>query len=451
MVTVPQLARVLQSVLTTTADGAARTSGFVQRSSKLSAAGFVQSLVFGWLAKPSASIEELARTARARGIAISAQGLEQRFGPAAAALLEQVLATMVQTLVLTTAVAIPLLRRFRGVYVMDSTTVRLPDVFRERWPGCGGRTSTAGLAAVKLQVQLELTTGALEGPLLFPARTQDRTALHGQAPLPPGALRLADLGYFSVEAFAALTVQGVYWLSRYQLQTALATLDGQPITLMPWLRAAGPVVDQAVLLGQRLRLRCRVLAVRVPDAVANQRRRKIHDQARRDGRAASALKLLLADWTILLTNLPPTRLSLAEALVLARIRWQIELLFKLWKSHGGLSTSRSTKPWRVLCEVYAKLLAMLVQHWLFLQSCWDQPDRSWVKAAQVVRTYAPLLAHVFAHPRRLAAALRALVASLAAGCRVQPRKGLPAAHQLLLNPTMLDWLPQPVTQMRCLG
>ena len=65
----------------------------------------------------------------------------------------------------------------------------------------------------------------------------------------------------------------------------------------------------------------------------------------------SAARLALADWTILVTNVPLALLTLAEALVLLRARWQIERLFALWKQHGHLDQTRSGKPWRVLCEV----------------------------------------------------------------------------------------------------
>ena len=81
----------------------------------------------------------------------------------------------------------------------------------------------------------------------------------------------------------------------------------------------------------------------------------------------------------------PEQLSLDESLTLARLRWQIELLFKLWKSHGHLDKSVSANEWRILCEFYAKLLAMIVQHWLLLTSCWGFPDRSFFKAAKTVR------------------------------------------------------------------
>ena len=42
-------------------------------------------------------------------------------------------------------------------------------------------------------------------------------------------------------------------------------------------------------------------------------------------------------------------------MVLLRVRWQIELLFKLFKSHTQVDTWQSQKPWRILCEVYAKI------------------------------------------------------------------------------------------------
>ena len=47
MTTIPQVARAMREILTTTADAAARTARFVQRTSPLSGATFSQTLVFG--------------------------------------------------------------------------------------------------------------------------------------------------------------------------------------------------------------------------------------------------------------------------------------------------------------------------------------------------------------------------------------------------------------------
>src|SRR5205823_5234556 len=79
-------------------------------------------------------------------------------------------------------------------------------------------------------------------------------------------------------------------------------------------------------------------------------------QGKRKGKKISAARLRLADWTIVLTHVPQAQLSVQEALVLLRVRWQIELLWKLWKQHGKLETWRSYKPERILTEFSAKLL-----------------------------------------------------------------------------------------------
>jgi hypothetical protein len=249
-------------------------------------------------------------------------------------------------------------------------------------------------------------------------------------------LRLADLGYWSLGAFAALAQSQVFWLSRLQMQTAVYDATGVRQALLTLLESQPTdTVELAVTLGERQRLAARLLAVRVPQDVAETRRRRLRKAARDKGRQVSATRLALAAWTMFVTNVPTERLTLREALVLGRVRWQIELLFKLWKSHGHVDESRSTKPWRILCEVYAKLLAMLVQHWLFLVSCWTYPDRSLTKAAQTVQKHALHLASSFGSLQRLMLAIATVKRCLAAGCRMNRRKKYPNTYQLLLDAT----------------
>lgn len=443
MTTIPEVAAVLQTVLSTTADEIARESGWMQRQTKLSGARFIQTLVFGWLATPDASLEALAQTAAALGVTVSPQAIDQRFTPEAAACLEEVLAEAVTALVTAEPVVVPLLARFNGVYIQDSTSLSLPDALAEHWPGCGGRTPGAGQASLKLQVRLELRSGALGGPFPEAGRAQDRASGLQHAPLPPGALRIADLGYFSLTVLQDLDADGVYWLSRYQVQTAVFDAGGRRWTVPDLLRRQGATADRSITLGAAHRLPARLLAARVPPAVAATRRRQLREEAKREGKTPSAAKLALCDWTVLVTNVPPELLSVEEALVLARARWQIELLFKLWKSHGQVDVSRSAKPWRILCEVYAKLLAMVVQHWLVLVSCWRFPDRSLVKAAQTIRKYAPMLAAGFAGPALLQAALATIQRCLASGCRVAKRRAKPATHQLFHTVTATTLITGP--------
>jgi Transposase DDE domain len=437
MTTVPQLAQTLQTLLTTTADALARRTGFVQRQSKMSGALFAQALVFGWLANPHASLENLAQAAAAVGVAISPQGLDQRCTEAAAVFLEALLGAAVQAVVAADPVAIPLLQRFSAVVLLDCSTLVLPDALGPWWPGCGGSTEVHTSAALKIGVRYDLCRGQLVGPLLFDGRTHESTTPIQHAPLPKGALRLADLGFFDLDVLADLSASDGYWLARLHRTTAVYDAPGQRWDVLALLAAQGtPQVDLTVTLGVVQHLRARLLAVRVPQEVADQRRRRLRAAARDRGRTPSAASLAWCEWTIFVTNLAPEQLSLREALVLARARWQIELLFKLWKSHGQIDESRSRKPWRVLTEVYAKLLAMVVQHWLLLTGCWRYPDRSLAKAAQTVRQHALHLASALACPTLLDRAIAVIHRCLAAGCRLNRRKTKPNTYQLLLDPTL---------------
>lgn len=192
-------------------------------------------------------------------------------------------------------------------------------------------------------------------------------------------------------------------------------------------------IDLPIEVGVEQRVPCRLLAQRVPPAVAAERRRRLRAEARRKGKMVSAARLALADWTIYITNVPPTLLTLAEGLVVGCLRWQIELLFKLWKDEGRVDESRSEKPWRILCEVYAKLLAMLVQHWILLVSCCRYVDRSLHKAAKTVRRHALSLAIALAEGSGLDKVLKTIARCLAWGCRINKRKTAPHTYQLLLE------------------
>ncbi len=433
MATIPQVVQAMETVLTTVADQLARTSKFVERESKLTGSRFVQTLVFGVLAHPEPSLTQLTELAADLGVAITNQGVEERLTEPAAVLLQGVLEVAVGQMIAADPVAIPVLQRFAAVVVQDCTVVGLPDALASVWQGTGNQTDQ-GRAAVKVGVRLDLLTGGLGGPRLDQGRTHDQRSAIAAEPLAPGSLRVADLGFFSLDDFQRLDAAGVFVLSRYKVGTAVLDRAGQPLDLPRLLVQQGPAsLDQPVLLGAQHRLPMRLLAAPVPEEVANERRRKLRATAKRKGQTVSQECLRLAGWTILVTTAPPTLLSVADALVVARARWQIELLFKLWKSHGHLGRSRSEAKWRVLCELYATLLAVLVQHWVILVAVWAAPDRSLTKAAQVVRDHVVLLAAALRGRLPLAAALAQIQECLGVGGRMNTRKKHPNAYQLLLG------------------
>jgi hypothetical protein len=338
----------------------------------------------------------------------------------------------VEQVIASRPAAIPILQRFEGVYLRDSSVICLPAELMGTWPGVGN--SRGPTAALKLQVELDFSTGQLAGPVVQSGRTQDQTSPFQHRELPAGALHLADLGYFNLERLAQDNQRGVHWITRLKAGTAVYTTAGQRLDLARWLKAQGQgQLDWPVLVGTQQRLACRLLAVRVPQEVAEQRRRRLREYARKKQVPLKAETLALAEWTLVITNVPEDRLSLREALILLRVRWQVELLFKLWKSHAQVDEWRSHNPWRILCEVYAKLIGAVILHWVCLTSFWERPNRSLFKAARAVQKYAVALALALPNRETLISVLTNLRACLMATCQVNRRKKHPSTYQLLLD------------------
>jgi hypothetical protein len=252
-------------------------------------------------------------------------------------------------------------------------------------------------------------------------------------PLPADSLRIADLGFFRLADLAQDADAARFFLSRLAILTAVFFPDGRRLELLPWLARHPTGADVAVLLGQDARLPARLIAVPVPQAVADQRRRRLYADAARRGRTPSALQLALVGWTLLVTNLPAERLTVDEALVLSRARWQVELLFKRWKSHGQIDTWRSGKPSAIRCELYAKLLAMILSQWAILVGCWAVPARSLAAALTIVQHHALCLATALHDAARLEDALATLARCLGVACRIARQRAKPPTFQLLLD------------------
>ncbi len=432
MQSVTQVEQAMQAVFSQ-ADHVAQQTGFVQRSRKLTGTRFLQTLVLTWWNNPHASREALASMAASLGTTISAQGISGRLNEAAASFLYGMLAQSVMHVVTADPVGIELLQRFGAVIVLDSSTIQLPDELSTLWRGNGGRSTTGTQAAMKLQVGLELVQGSLYGPFLSDGRSHESASALAAQQWPEGSLRITDLGYFKLEVFAQFAAAGSYFLSRLDPTCLLFDEAGQPLDLLAWLQTGAGCIDQPIHLGKQHRLPVRLIALRVPPEVAEARRAKMQREARDRGQNISTRRLALADWTLLITNAKRNLLSPAQALVLAKARWQIELLFKLWKQDGELACWCSKKPWAILCEVYAKLIALVFQHWVLLVGCWEAADRSLVKGAQRLRTWVPLLAAACRGVISFPAAFHQLQDVMLSGCRINPRKKRPNTYQFLLG------------------
>ncbi len=121
-----------------------------------------------------------------------------------------------------------------------------------------------------------------------------------------------------------------------------------------------------------------------------------------------------------------------QVLVILRLRWQIERLVPAVERAWPDRRVAQQEAWRILCELYAKLWAMLIQQWLIQLGCWQDPHRSLVKAAQVVRREAGRLM-VALYEGQVEVTVVAIVRCMQSGCRLNTRQTRPQ------HLAVLDW------------
>lgn len=431
MTSIPRLSRILRKLFFSEARELAREHGVIQRKRVFSGASLLQLFVFGWLKHPQAGPSSLARFAGGLGLKLSKQAIEERFTMQTADWLLAVLRRGVQWLVCAQAVSIPLLQRFTAVLLEDGSTISLPAALKQVWRGCGGSGSEA---ALKLTVRWDLLKGGLVGPYVQAGRSHETQSPLREQQMAEGSLWIGDLGYFSLLWLGQLVKQGVYFLMGYKEPVTVCDAGGKRVEVLDLLPTDGQQqVDLPVSLGARKQVQARLIAKQMPEAVVKRRREQLKEQAHKRCTPINPRQWELAQWTIMLTNVPLSLLSAAEAMALMRARWQIELLWKVWKELGAIDEWQTANPVRILCELYAKLLGMLVQHWVLLLSCWDDPHRSLVGAAQVIRDQVPTLVHGLMGHMSLSKALRLVKQAIANGCSIPQRQTRLSTSYLLLK------------------
>jgi hypothetical protein len=163
-----QIENALQQISQHDADTLARETGFVQRQRKLTGSTFAQNDGLRRRQQSLPHLHRLDARSNMRRHAPHAQAIEQRFTPQAAHFLYALLQRFAERVItLCTPEVAPLLQRFAGVFIKDSTVISLPKALATLWQGAGG--STGATAAVKVQVRWNFGTGQLDGPTLQPA------------------------------------------------------------------------------------------------------------------------------------------------------------------------------------------------------------------------------------------------------------------------------------------
>lgn len=388
---ISELSDRLQRFFQGDAELTGKVTFFARRQSKLSASRFLQCLVFGWLADPLASLNDLAAFCYATWqVQVSPQGLDARIHRYTVDFFNTMCREALLTLCPRVRVPIPLLTQFTAVNMADSTGISLPAGLASRWPGSGGTASPAGL---KIQVVLDFLTGSFQKIWLTNGRTPDQGITRHLSGIRAWSLNLFDLGYFAIARLRSIRDKGAFFCCRLLPGTNIYDGSGQKLDLVALLRQeTRDRFELAIQLGRLLPVPCRLCCFRAPEAVVNRRRRQARQKAKKRGGTPTKQTLYLLGWTLLLTNVPVSRADLTQVANLYALRWQVELVFKLWKSQMKIAHIAGTRKERVQVELYAKLIGLILFRCLAMPLRSEIVDLSPTKAFKRVSSHSRQLA-----------------------------------------------------------
>lgn len=344
-------------------DGLARYTGFVQKERKLTGHSFAQLCIQGVSQEGlAASLTELCGTAQSLGVEMVRQSLDGRFTAAAAAFMEAVLGRCVR-MSLGEQLGLLTMGGFTGIYLQDATLWQLPPRLSPLFRGSAGGASGAG---IKVDAMFELTAGDWKLQFKDAASADTGAALLS---VPRGSLWLRDLGYFQLGDLGRIHAQGAHFVSRYKSNGLLYPAEGRgPALDLPACAARlreGECLDLQLLAGKDVRLPVRFIMQKLPKKAADAKRQRLRQEARRKGRAVTQGQLDLCGVSMYVTNLLKGQWPPQQVAAIYAIRWQIEVMFKTWKSILKVGRACPMKPCRFLCLLYGQMVWALLNCKLF--------------------------------------------------------------------------------------
>ncbi len=185
-----------------------------------------------------------------------------------------------------------------------------------------------------------------------------------QFPVRSGDYILADRGYATGTGIQHVTTAGGYVTVRVNTGALhFEKASGQPFDLLSsveTLQQAGAVGVWSAAVKAETPVAGRICALRKTEEAIEEAHNKIHKTAQRKRKKPREETLRYACYVILFTTFPEAKFSATEVLQWYRLRWQVELVFKRFKSLAQLGhlpkfDDDSARAW-----LYGKLLIALL-------------------------------------------------------------------------------------------
>ena len=332
---------------------------------------FFDSLLYDATSKGINSYNQMAIELRStHGVDISVQGIDQRFNKGAQKYIQGLIGEQLSYQI-SQSIEAGWAKHFNRVMIKDSTKFDLPKTLWEKLPGFGGCASQAGVC---IQYEFNLKSGEVNDLSIHPAKRPDKMdAIQTMGLVRPGDLTIRDLGYFVLDYFKQIEKAGAFFLSRLYTTILVYQKKGDKFQEIDFAKLyqnmkEGNIqrLDQKVYIGAEEKFPVRLIIELVPEEVVATRLQKANKYNKKKGRQTGEEYKKRALFNLFITNFTEDMLADEAIVKIYRIRWQVELIFKTWKSIFSLDNIGQMKYERLICILNIRLLLIMVNWEMFM-------------------------------------------------------------------------------------
>lgn len=349
----------------------ARDSGFTKRNRKVPASCFVNTLLFSEYDQACTSLPDLTCDLKqVYGINISKEAIHKKFTPEAVVFLKKVLNNLLSEQLQLNA-GRGLSQHFPRIKIKDSTRFALPDCYNDAYKGYTNFSKKNGMMC--LQYEYDLLSGNwLSIEMTKGLRNDQQDSKETTDAITAGDLHIRDLGYITPAYLSAIIDKKAFFLNRLPAMAGVFTTAETPLD---WKsinsrlkRTSADFMELDVLVFEKNKIPCRLIIERVGSNEYNRRLEKAQARAGSEGLGVSRLHKIKLQYNTFITNAGPSVLPVAEIRKTYYLRWQIELIFKTWKSFFRINKIKKVRKERMECQLMAKLIWILL-NWQLFKTC----------------------------------------------------------------------------------
>ncbi len=335
----------------------ARQTRFVERStSRLTGQNFLMLNVFNQENGKKSSLSDLCDILEDDfGIQMTKQSLDERYNTFAVkfiqACYEQLLCRVMRS-AMGEKVQAPL---FTKIELTDATSFKIPEHLSVFYPGGGGVKSS-----IKIHHRYDLLQGESTATKIVSGNENDVLYLKDiDARLEKGCLYIKDLGYSKLSHFKKIDAAGSYFLSRFKSLTNCYIKKEGAFVEVSIRDLVKQKEHEEIYLGKE-KLKVRMVIDTMPEETIAKRLAKVKRTASTNHSEVQDETLFLCYYNVYITNIKSEQLPIAWIRIFYALRWQIELIFKAWKSLFEIDEIKKMSIFRFECYIYGRLMAILL-------------------------------------------------------------------------------------------